>query len=133
MPATPSGCPFPSTRSAWGITPSPTSQLKDRRNYELYDYEELGRGEPEIIDTGRSITLGEYSGIKGFRNVFEKLEIEFQSEEEAREILELVRYANVSTQKPLVEDELLFIARYPEQARKILTLDPTRVKAKGTL
>ncbi len=107
--------------------------LKDRRNYELYDYEELGRGEPEIIDTGRSITLGEYSGIKGFRNVFEKLEIEFQSEEEAREILELVRYANVSTQKPLVEDELLFIARYPEQARKILTLDPTRVKAKGTL
>lgn len=107
--------------------------LKDRRNYELYDYEELGRGEPEIIETGRSITLGEYSGIKGFRNVYEKLEIEFQSEAEAREILELVRYANVSTQKPLVEDELLFIARYPEQARKILTLDPTRVKAKGTL
>lgn len=107
--------------------------LKDRRNYELYDYEELGRGDPEIIETGRSITIGEYSGIKGFRNVYEKLEIEFQSEEEAREILELVRYANVSTQKPLVEDELLFIARYPEQARKILTLDPTRVKAKGTL
>jgi len=106
--------------------------LKDRRNYELYDYEELGRGEPEIIDTGRSITIGEYSGIKGFRNVYEKLEIEFSSEKEAREILELVRYANVSTQKPLVEDELLFIARYPEQARKILTLDPTRVKAEGT-
>ncbi len=99
--------------------------LKDRRNYELYDYEELGRGEPEIIETGRSITIGEYSGIKGFRNVYEKLEIEFQSDEEAREILELVRYANVSTQKPLVEDELLFIARYPEQARKILTLDPS--------
>src|SRR3989338_8527988 len=42
--------------------------LKDRRNYELYDFEELGRGEPEIIDTGRHITAGEYSGIKGFRN-----------------------------------------------------------------
>ncbi|TBR16698.1 homocitrate synthase, partial [bacterium] len=27
--------------------------LKDRRNYELYDYEELGRGDPEVIDTGR--------------------------------------------------------------------------------
>jgi homocitrate synthase NifV len=107
--------------------------LKDRRNYELYDYEELGRGEPEIIETGRSITIGEYSGIKGFRNVYEKLEIEFQSEEEAREILELVRYANVSTQKPLVEDELLFIARYPEQARKILTLDPMIIKEKGAL
>ena len=30
--------------------------LKDRRNYELYDFEELGRGEPEIIETGRTIT-----------------------------------------------------------------------------
>jgi len=107
--------------------------LKDRRNYELYDYEELGRGEPEIIETGRSITLGEYSGIKGFRNVYEKLEVEFQSEEEAREILELVRYANVSTQKPLVEDELLFIARYPEQARKILTLDPSKAFTRRTV
>ncbi len=34
--------------------------LKDRRNYELYDYEELGRGEPEIIETGRKITAVEY-------------------------------------------------------------------------
>ena len=24
--------------------------LKDRKNYELYDFEELGRGEPEIIE-----------------------------------------------------------------------------------
>ncbi|MEK7812663.1 MAG: homocitrate synthase, partial [Candidatus Desantisbacteria bacterium] len=39
--------------------------LKDRRNYELYDFEELGRGEPEVIETGRQITAGEYSGIKG--------------------------------------------------------------------
>ncbi len=104
--------------------------LKDRRNYELYDYEELGRGDPEIIETGRTITTGEYSGIKGFRNVYEKLEIEFQNDDEAREILELVRYANVSTQKPLVEDELLFIAQHPEQARKILTLDPGPAIAK---
>jgi homocitrate synthase NifV len=107
--------------------------LKSRRNYELYDYEELGRGEPEIIETGRNITLGEYSGIKGFRNVYEKLEVEFQSEEEARDILELVRYANVTTQKPLVEDELLFIARYPELARRILTLDLSHIKIKGAV
>ncbi len=105
--------------------------LKSRRNYELYDYEELGRGEPEIIETGRNITLGEYSGIKGFRNVYEKLEVEFQSEEEARDILELVRYANVTTQKPLVEDELLFIARYPDLARKILTLDLSHITLKS--
>ena len=57
--------------------------LKDRRNYELFDYEELGRGEPEIIGTGRMITTGEYSGIKGFRNVYEKLEIEFKDDKEA--------------------------------------------------
>jgi len=98
--------------------------LKDRKNYELYDFEELGRGEPEIIETGRQIVVGEYSGIKGFRNVYEKLEIEFKDEEEAREILELVRFANVEKQKPLVEDELRFIARYPKQAKQILTLIP---------
>lgn len=98
--------------------------LKDRRNYELYDFEELGRGEPEIIETGRKITAGEYSGIKGFRNVYEKLEIKFKDEAEATRILELVRYANVHTQKPLVEDELRFIAKYPEAARKIFSMSP---------
>ncbi|MDD4013287.1 MAG: homocitrate synthase [Candidatus Omnitrophica bacterium] len=98
--------------------------LKDRRNYELYDYEELGRGEPEVIDTGRNITVGEYSGIKGFRNVYNKLEVEFKDDKEATEILELARFANVHTQKPLVKDELLFIAKYPDIARKIFTMSP---------
>ncbi len=98
--------------------------LKDRRNYELYDFEELGRGEPEIVETGRKITAGEYSGIKGFRNVYEKLEVEFRNDEEATKILELVRYANVHNQKPLVDDELKFIAKYPDIARKIFTMSP---------
>ncbi|MCM8759180.1 MAG: homocitrate synthase [Candidatus Omnitrophica bacterium] len=98
--------------------------LKDRRNYELYDFEELGRGEPEIIETGRMIILGEYSGIKGLRNIYGKLEVEFKDEEEARKILELARYANVHTQKPLTDDELLFVARYPEEARLLMTVTP---------
>lgn len=98
--------------------------LKDRRNYELYDFEELGRGEPEIIETGRQIVAGEYSGIKGFRNVYEKLEIKFKDEKEATKILDLVRYANVHTQQPLTEDELRFIGRHPEIARKIFTMAP---------
>ncbi len=98
--------------------------LKDRKNYELYDYEELGRGEPEIIETGRMITTGEYGGIKGFRNVYEKMEIEFKNDEEARTVLDLVRYANVHTQKPLTERELRFVAKYPEIARKIMTVTP---------
>ncbi|OGC24018.1 homocitrate synthase [candidate division WOR-1 bacterium RIFOXYC2_FULL_37_10] len=98
--------------------------LKNRRNYELYDYEELGRGEPETVDTGRLITAGEYSGIKGFRNVYGNLEVEFKDDAEATKILELVRYANVHTQKPLTREELLFVAKYPEQARKIMTVTP---------
>lgn len=98
--------------------------LKDRRNYELYDYEELGRGEPEIIETGRMITTGEYGGIKGFRNVYNKLEIEFKDENEARNILELARYANVHTQKPLTESELKFIYYYPDIAARVMTVSP---------
>lgn len=98
--------------------------LKDRRNYELYDYEELGRGEPEIIETGRMITTGEYGGIKGFRNVYNKLEIEFKDENEARNILELARYANVHTQKPLTESELKFIYHYPDIAARVMTVSP---------
>jgi len=98
--------------------------IKDRRNYELYDFEELGRGEPEIIETGSRITVGEYSGIKGFRNVYDKLEIEFKNDKEATKILELVRYANVHTQKPLTNDELRFIAKYPDIAKQIFTMSP---------
>ncbi|HDM37058.1 MAG TPA: homocitrate synthase [Candidatus Syntrophoarchaeum butanivorans] len=98
--------------------------LKDSNNYELYHYTEVGRGHIEQIETGRLITTGEYSGIKGFKNVAGKYELEFQDDREAREILELVRYANVHTQKPVTEDEMRFIARYPEQARKIMSVQP---------
>ncbi|MEA2081384.1 MAG: homocitrate synthase [Elusimicrobiota bacterium] len=95
--------------------------LKDRRNYELYNYEELGRGEQEVIETGRQIVVGEYSGIKGFRNVYDKLEVKFKDKKEAKKILELVRYANVHTQKPLLSDELRFIAKCPDIAKEIMT------------
>jgi len=98
--------------------------LKDRRNYELYDFEELGRGEPEMVETGRMITTGEYGGIKGFRNVYQKLELEFHDEDEARNILELARYANVHTQKPLMDNELKFIYDNPDIAAKIMTVTP---------
>ena len=53
-----------------------------------------------------------------------KLDVEFKNREEAEEILELVRYANVEAHKPLVEEELYFIAKYPEIARELLTLTP---------
>jgi hypothetical protein len=78
------------------------------------------------VETGREICTGEYSGVSGFSHIMSKLKvpIEFPSREKANEILELVRYANVESQKPLVEDQLVFIARYPEIARKLLTLAP---------
>jgi isopropylmalate/homocitrate/citramalate synthase len=100
--------------------------LKDPENYELYGYEELGRGDPEFVETGRQICTGEYSGVSGFSHVMGKLEapIEFPNREKANEILELARYANVESQLPLVEDQLIFIAKYPEIAKKLLTLTP---------
>ncbi len=98
--------------------------LKDRRNYELYDPEDVGRGEPELLETGRIITTGEYGGIKGFRHVYDKLGIHFHDDNEARKVLELVQYANLHTQKTLTDDELRFIATYPEIAKKILTASP---------
>ncbi|NCO84438.1 MAG: homocitrate synthase [Nitrospirae bacterium CG_4_10_14_3_um_filter_44_29] len=98
--------------------------LKDRRNYELYDPEDVGRGEPELLETGRIITTGEYGGVKGFRHVYDKLGIHFHDDSEARNVLELVQYANLHTQKPMTDDELRFIAHYPDIARKILTLNP---------
>lgn len=105
--------------------------LKDRHNYELYNFEELGRGEPEIVETGQRITVGEYSGVKGFCNIYDKLEIEFHDENEAVDILELVRYANVHTQHPLTARELRFIAGYPEEARLLLTVTPPPPPSRG--
>ena len=48
----------------------------------------------------------------------------YSTKEEADSVLELVRYANVESHKPLVEDELRFIAKYPQIAKKLLTLTP---------
>ena len=98
--------------------------LKDPENYELYSYEELGRGEPIKVETGREIIAGQYSGISGFTHLMGKMAVTFSSRDEANEVLELVRYANVEAHKPLVEDELMFIARYPKIAKKLLTMTP---------
>ncbi|MFC2032094.1 homocitrate synthase [Chloroflexota bacterium] len=98
--------------------------LKSEETYELYDFSELGRGEPEEVETGSEICTGEYSGVSGFRHVMGKMAVSFTDANQAQMILELARYANVEAQKPLVEDELLFIAKYPEIAKKLLTLKP---------
>jgi citrate (Re)-synthase len=102
--------------------------LKDPANYELYSYEELGRGDPKVVDTGREICTGQYGGISGFRYVINEIAgeaaVTFHDADEANRVLELVRYANVAAQKPLLEDELLFICKYPEIAKELLTMTP---------
>ncbi|MEO5358086.1 MAG: homocitrate synthase [Nitrospirae bacterium YQR-1] len=97
--------------------------LKDRRNYELYDPEDVGRGHSDLLATGRVITTGAYGGIKGFRHVYDNLGVYFSNDDEARDILELVQYANLHTQKPLTDDELKFIASNPEEVRDILRVN----------
>jgi isopropylmalate/homocitrate/citramalate synthase len=102
--------------------------LKDPANYELYGFEELGRGEPEIVETGRQICSGQYGGISGFRHIMNEINgqvaVSFRDDQEAQKVLELVRYANVAAQRPLVEDELLFIAQYPDIAKELMTMTP---------
>jgi len=99
--------------------------LKDRRNYELYDYELLGLDLEAPPPRGRIITTGEYGGLAGFEYVYKRLGITFASREEAERILNLVRYANAHNQLPLTDDELRFISRYPQQVAKVLTVDPS--------
>ena len=53
-----------------------------------------------------------------------KIEIDIEHRKDAEEILELVRYANVLAQKPLVAEELRFIAMYPDIAKELLTSTP---------
>ncbi len=98
--------------------------LKDRRNYELYDYELLGLDLEAPPPRGRVITTGEFGGLAGFEHVYGRLGITFGSKKEASQILELVRYATAHNQLNLTDDELRFIARYPDQVRQILTITP---------
>jgi homocitrate synthase NifV len=102
--------------------------IKDPANYELYGFEDLGRGEPELVETGREICTGQYGGTSGFKHVMGQITgemaLSFNDPDEASRILELVRYANVAAQKPLSEDELIFVAKYPDIAKKLLTMKP---------
>lgn len=105
--------------------------LKDRHNYELFDFDLLGRPEYEVVPTGRVITTGEYGGVSGLRHVYGKLGIEFDSDAEAREVLKLVQLANAHNQAPLTADELRFLATYPAQALQILTPVEPEVELEG--
>lgn len=98
--------------------------IKDpEKTYELYGYEELGRGDPELIETGRQILMGDYIGTKGFRFICEKVGIELPKDDrEVVKIWELARFANVHNQTILTADELRFIVSYPDIVWEIITI-----------
>jgi homocitrate synthase NifV len=73
---------------------------------------------------GKVMRQREASSGKKTGDISEHKDVTFANKEEANEILELVRYANVQAHKPLVEEELLFIAKYPKIAKKLLTHIP---------
>jgi len=97
--------------------------LKDRRNYELYDLEELGRGDPSCEPTGREILTGTHGGAAGLAHVLEQeLGVENPQEERLRETLQLVQLATLSTQDTLPPEELRIIWEHPDLARQIVAL-----------
>ena len=88
------------------------------------NFNEVLKINPKVCEIEEFNPVGEYGGIKGFRNVYDNLELEFKDEHEARNILELARYANVHTQKPLTSSELRFIYYYPDIAAQVMTVSP---------
>jgi len=98
--------------------------LKDRHNYELYDYEALGRGEKIEIPTGRIITTGAHGGTSGLEYVYAQMDLAFADEEHKRETLYLCQLANLHNQAPLTKEELWLIYHYPEVCKQIMTVLP---------
>ena len=98
--------------------------LKDRHNYELYDFEMLGRGEKIEIPTGRIILTGAHGGVAGLEYVYAQMDLGFRDEEHKRETLRLCQFANLHNQAPLTPEELWLIYHYPAQVREILTYVP---------
>lgn len=96
--------------------------LKNSRCYEPFEPSLVGRGEPLCTKTGRIISMGAYSGLSGFRHVYERLGVSFPDDATARRVLQLVQLANLQTLKPLTDDELVLIAEHPEIVAEILTV-----------
>jgi homocitrate synthase NifV len=89
--------------------------LKDRGNYELYDDETLGSFPHDwYAREGRVVLTGEYGGKAGFRHVLDGLGLSVAAGDEDL-VFSLVQLCASATGKPLTDDELSLIARYPHQ------------------
>lgn len=98
--------------------------LKDRRTYELYEPEEVGREEENVIVRTREIIGGAYSGKAVIEHACKQLGIELKSEKEAEDFVDLVGHLDVHVHNAPTGDELRFVAKYPEIARQIMTMTP---------
>jgi isopropylmalate/homocitrate/citramalate synthase len=96
--------------------------LKDRQNYELFDFEVLGRGESIEIPTGRVITTGAHGGVSGLEYVYAQMGLGFQDDEHKRDTLALCQVANLHNQMPLTKEELWLIYHYPATVRQLMTI-----------
>jgi isopropylmalate/homocitrate/citramalate synthase len=89
--------------------------LKDRGNYELYDDSTLGPFPADwYAREGRVVLTGEYGGKAGFRHVMDGLGIPVPADAEDL-VFSLVQLCASATGKPLTDDELRLIARYPRE------------------
>src|SRR5580698_2870220 len=89
--------------------------LKDRGNYELYDDSTLGPFPSDwYAREGRVVLTGEYGGKAGFRHVIDGLGLELADGDEDL-AFSLVQLCASATGKPLTDDELGLIARYPHE------------------
>lgn len=61
---------------------------------------------------GRIVLTGEYGGMAGFRHVMDGLGIEMSDEDLTFRVVQL---CNAATSRPLTDDELRLIGRYPRQ------------------
>ncbi|HPU00639.1 MAG: homocitrate synthase [Firmicutes bacterium] len=74
--------------------------LKDPQTYEVFSPEEVG--------LQRQIIIGKHSGSKAIKMKFEEYGIAL-SDEEARDILSMVRSAAIDLKRPLFDKELMYI------------------------
>ena len=72
--------------------------IKDPKNYEAFD--------PDIVGLQRQIVIGKHSGKAGIINKFKEYNIEL-NDEQAKDILEMVRAASVRLKRTLFDKELV--------------------------
>ena len=72
--------------------------IKNPKNYEAFD--------PDVVGLQRQIVIGKHSGKAGIINKFKEYDIDL-SEEEGKDILELVRSTSVRLKRTLFDKELV--------------------------